>query len=235
LIDGWELKKYAKWRNKDTRFLKLILKMMEELDTKIWYLHGNHDDFIDAFIPLKIGNLSIQTDYIYESFGKKYYIVHGDIFDSVNQKIRWLAKMGSMAYNFSMFLNKGLNSLLKIVKIKPVFISKFLKSKVKSMVSSKNSYQKKLINLAKQKSCQAIICGHTHKPCIRDLEDITYMNSGDWVESLSALVEDIEGSWQLVHYKDFVLKNPLKDIELTNKYLDNFTEFYLTTLLKINK
>ena len=73
IIDAWELKKYGSWKVKHTRFFKAVLKMMEENNTKVIYLHGNHDDFLDTIIPLTIGNLSIQMDYIYESNGKKYF------------------------------------------------------------------------------------------------------------------------------------------------------------------
>lgn len=203
VIDAWELKKYGKWKVKHTRFFKVILKMMEENDTKVIYLHGNHDDFIDTIIPLQIGNLSLQMDYILQSAnGKNYYVVHGDIFDKVTTHFKWLAQAGSLAYTFSLWLNKGFNALIGLAGLKPVAISKFLKGKVKSIVSPKKSYENKLTQLAKEKKCEGIICGHTHKPAFRDLGEVFYMNSGDWVESMTALTEDFEGNWELVYYKE---------------------------------
>ncbi|TAE73947.1 MAG: UDP-2,3-diacylglucosamine diphosphatase [Bacteroidetes bacterium] len=229
IIDGWELKKYGKWKPKHTRFFKFVMKIMEENQTKVWYLHGNHDDFLDNILPLQIGNFSLQMDYIYESFGKKYFIVHGDIFDSITSNVKWLAKIGSLAYIFSLWLNKGLNFLLKKIKIKPVFISQYLKTKVKSIFSPKNSYQKKLVQMAKSKNCEAIVCGHIHKPSIQNFDGILYMNSGDWVESMSALVENLDGTWELLHYKDIFsdLKQRDNEIFANNEKIDKTVDFYV--------
>jgi UDP-2,3-diacylglucosamine pyrophosphatase LpxH len=221
VIDAWELKKYGKWKVKHTRFFKVVLKMMEENDTKVIYLHGNHDDFIDTFIPLQIGNLSMQMDYHLQSAnGKNYHIVHGDIFDNVTTNFRWLAQIGSLAYTFSLWLNKCFNFLVSWFGIKPLSISKYLKGKVKSFFSPNKSYENKLVKLAKEKNCEGIICGHTHKPAFRMLEDnIFYMNSGDWVESLTALTEDFEGNWELIYYNEQFGKFPDNNEQMV--HLDN--------------
>ncbi len=221
VIDAWELKKYGKWKVKHTRFFKAMLKMMEEDDTKVIYLHGNHDDFIDTFIPLQIGNLSLQMDYtLYSANGKQYYVVHGDIFDNITTHYRWLAQAGSLAYTFSLWLNKGFDYLTGIFGVKPFSFSKYLKGKVKSVFSPKKSYESKLINLAKEKNCDGIICGHTHKPAFRDLGGIFYMNSGDWVESMTALTEDFDGNWELVHYQEHFGKAPQIHDELKQEEED---------------
>ncbi len=232
IVDGWELKKYGSWKQKHTRFFKFVMKIMEENQTKVWYLHGNHDDFLDTILPLQIGNFSLQMDYIYESFGKKYFVVHGDIFDSITSNAKWLAKMGSLAYIFSLWLNKGLNFLLKKIKIKPIFVSQYLKTKVKSIFSPKNSYHKKLIQMAKSKKCEGIICGHIHKPTMEKLEGILYMNSGDWVESMSALIENLDGSWELIHYKDMFsdIEQRNNEIFMNNEKIDKMADFYVEWL-----
>lgn len=231
IIDGWELKKYSTWKPKHSLFFQFIVKIMEENKTKVWYLHGNHDDFLDAIIPLKMGNFSLQMDYIYESYGKKYFIVHGDIFDSITSNVKWLAKMGSLAYVFSLWLNRGLNFLLKKINLKPVFISQYLKTKVKSIFSPKNSYHKKLIEAAQAKDCQYIVCGHIHKPSIEDLGEIMYMNSGDWVESMSALVENLDGNWELIHYKDIIADLENIEQEFNPETADN----HIYEILNIQK
>jgi UDP-2,3-diacylglucosamine pyrophosphatase LpxH len=202
IIDAWELKKYGTWKVKHTRFFKVVLKMMEEFNTKVIYLHGNHDDFLDNILPLTINNLSIQMDYIHESFNKRYYIVHGDIFDSVTTHFKWIAKLGSIGYTFLLWLNKCFNYLRRLFGKKPYSFSQYIKTRVKSAVSPTSTYERQLTQLAKFKECQAIVCGHTHKAAIKNLGDILYMNSGDWVESMTALTEDFEGNWQLVSYND---------------------------------
>lgn len=204
IIDGWELRKYGSWKVKHTRFFKVILKMIEEYNTKVIYLHGNHDDFLDNILPFTVGNLSIQMDYVYESFGKRYYVVHGDIFDSVTTNLRWIAKLGSIGYTFLLWLNKLYNAYRHQLGKPPYSFSQYIKSKVKSAVSPTSTYEKQLSELARIKGCEGIICGHTHKPAIKKLDDILYLNAGDWVESLTALTENFDGEWNLVCYKDIV-------------------------------
>lgn len=235
IIDAWELKKYGHWKVKHTRFFKVVMKMIEDCNTKVIYLHGNHDDFLDAFIPMTIGNFSLQMDYILESGDKRFYVVHGDIFDSVTTNLKWMAKMGSLGYNFLLWLNKFYNSYRRYRGKAPYSFSQYIKTKVKTAVSPTANYEKQLTELAKLKNCQGIICGHTHKPAKKMIYDICYMNSGDWIESMTALTEDFDGNWNLVYYKD------LKDLEqdLNPKLesaeeleIDKIEGFYLMNLLK---
>lgn len=226
IIDGWELKKYGRWKIKHTRFFKIVLKMMEVHNTKVIYLHGNHDDFLDSILPLTIGNLSLQMDYIHQGIDKTYYVVHGDIFDTVTTRLKWIAKLGSIGYNFLLWLNKFYNVYRKRMGKPPYSFSKYIKSKVKSAVSPASNYEKQLTELAKLKRCQGIICGHTHKPAIKALGDIEYMNSGDWVESMTALTEDFEGNWELVHYQDAPIEENSETAQ-EDAEIDQMEEFQL--------
>ena len=234
IIDAWELKKYGKWKVKHTRFFKVILKMMEDHGTELVYLHGNHDDFLDTILPLKIGKFSLLMDYILESGEKRYYIVHGDIFDSVTSNLKWIAKLGSLGYNLLLWLNKGFNFWRKKMGKAPYSFSQKIKSKVKSAVSPTSSYEKQLTSLAKMKKCQGIICGHTHKPAMKKLGEIEYMNSGDWVESLTALTEDFEGNWKLFEYYKHPEYEQMQDEKIVLKEeeeIDKMEEFDLKDVL----
>jgi UDP-2,3-diacylglucosamine pyrophosphatase LpxH len=235
IIDAWELKNYGKWKVAHTRFFKVVIKMMEEFNTKVIYLHGNHDDFLDNILPIQIGNLSIQMDYIHESFGKRYYIVHGDIFDSVTSHMKWVAKLGSIGYTFLLWLNKGFNAIRRLFGKPPYSFSQYIKSKVKSAVSPVAVYERQLTELAGIKNCTAILCGHTHKPAIKQIDEILYMNSGDWVESMTALTEDFNGNWQLIHYKD--LPEATRNLSLTMEQaldeeaeIDKMEAFYFANI-----
>ncbi len=219
IIDGWRLRKSGKWKKKHTRFFKVLIKMMGEFNTEVIYLRGNHDDFLDNIMPFTIGNLSIRKDYIHKSFGKNYYVVHGDIFDNITTNLRWLAKLGDVGYTFLLWVNKIYNSR-RLKKGLPYYsLAQEIKQRVKTAVSYISSYEQELVNLAKQKNCQGVICGHIHHPDIRQYGNITYYNSGDWVESLSALVEHYNGSWEILYYNNLVLEeikilsNNLKNIE----------------------
>ncbi|MDN4164815.1 UDP-2,3-diacylglucosamine diphosphatase [Cytophagales bacterium LB-30] len=200
IIDAWQLKRSGIWKKKHTRFFKRIVKMMEEDGTQVTYLRGNHDDFLDNVLPLQIGNLSIQRDMVYESAGKRYYIVHGDIFDSITTNLRWIAKLGDIGYTFLLWLNRQYNAY-RLKKGLPYYsLSQVVKAKVKSAVSYIDDFETQLAEIAINKECDGIICGHIHQPALKEIHGILYLNSGDWVESMSALAESHAGEWSLVYF-----------------------------------
>lgn len=201
IIDGWQLKKGGSWKKKHTTFFRTILKMVENEHTKVVYLRGNHDDFLDQIIPFAFGkSFSIQRDCIIASGKKHFFVTHGDIFDSVTSHFKWLAYLGDIGYTFLLAINKLYNQYRAWRGFPYYSFSQMIKQKVKGAVNYVSDFEEKLVALAKANNCQGIICGHIHKPDIRQIDDITYMNSGDWVESKTALVEDYEGHWELFHY-----------------------------------
>lgn len=210
IVDGWQLRKSGKWKKKHTRFFRRILTMMEEDGTSVHYLRGNHDDFLDQILPFQVGNLSIQQDLIYESFGKKYLITHGDIFDTITSKFGWLAKLGDVGYTFLLWCNARYNLYRRRKGLPYYSLSQVVKSRVKSAVSFVDDFEQTLSKIATEKGCDGVICGHIHTPAMKTINGIAYYNSGDWVETLSALVEDEEGNWSLVYYNESdILRMPL--------------------------
>lgn len=202
IIDGWQLKKYGIWKRKHTRFFNRILKMIEQNNTEVIYVRGNHDDFLDQVLPFKVGSLSIVRDYTFKSNGKKFYVVHGDIFDSITTKLKWIAKLGDVGYTFLLWVNSRYNYYRRRKGLPYYSLSQVIKSKVKSAVSYIDDFEKQLAEIAKTKGCDGIICGHIHQPALKEIDGIQYMNSGDWVESMSALGEDEDGEWNLVYFSD---------------------------------
>jgi UDP-2,3-diacylglucosamine pyrophosphatase LpxH len=203
IIDGWQLKKSGEWKRKHTRFIQRILKVMSEFNTKVIYTRGNHDDFLEQFIPLRVGNLSLVRDLVYEGAnGKKYLITHGDIFDSITTKFTWLSKLGDVGYTLLLWINRIYNEYRNRKGLPYYSISQVIKSKVKSAVNFISDFEGKLVELAKSKGCQGIICGHIHQAAIKNYGEIEYLNSGDWVESLTALVEDYQGEWSLIYFTE---------------------------------
>jgi UDP-2,3-diacylglucosamine pyrophosphatase LpxH len=232
IIDGWQLQRSGKWKRKHTRFFKLILKMVDKYKTKVIYLRGNHDDFLDQILPLRIGKISIMRDYIYESAGKRFYITHGDIFDSITTKLKFIAKLGDMGYTFLLWLNKCYNQYRAKRGLPYYSLSQKIKAKVKSAVSYIDDFEKELANFARIKECDGIICGHIHQPALKEIEGIIYMNSGDWVESLTALTEDFKGNWELVHYiKDMDIHAEYAKEEDKDDELDELTDFDIQDLI----
>ena len=203
IIDGWRLQKSGKWDNNHTSILKFLIKIVNNQKTKIIYLRGNHDDFLEKILPFNFDRLSIVREYYHLSNNKKYLVIHGDIFDHITSNIRWLAKLGDLGYTILLWINKIYNNR-RLRQGKSYYsISKVIKHKVKQAVSYISGFEEKLTKLAASRGCDGVICGHIHHPAIIKYDNILYMNSGDWVESLSALVEKTDGKWEIQYYNDF--------------------------------
>jgi UDP-2,3-diacylglucosamine pyrophosphatase LpxH len=213
IIDGWQLSKSGKWKKRHTTFFKLIMKWLSTTDTEVVYIRGNHDDFLDEVLPLRLGNFSILRHYVHVSDGKRYFVVHGDIFDSVTTRLRWVAKLGDLGYTFLLWLNRHYNNYRKSRSLPYYSLSQVVKQKVKQAVSFISDYEKELCEVARNEKCDGVICGHIHHPDNKMINDIHYLNSGDWVETLSALVETTEGEWQIIYFKDWLASRPV-EIEL---------------------
>ncbi|SOD96069.1 UDP-2,3-diacylglucosamine diphosphatase [Spirosoma fluviale] len=217
IIDGWQLKQYGTWKKKHTAFFKTVLKQIVHYDTKVIYLRGNHDDFLDQVMPLKVGrNFSIRKDYTLTSGTKKFYVTHGDVFDSITSQMKWLAYLGDIGYTFLLWVNKFYNHYRTRRGLPYYSLSQQIKSRIKKAVSYISDYEQKLTELARARHCNGVICGHIHQPAIHEFDGIIYMNSGDWVESLSALVEDHAGNWSLLYYT-CDLSNDDSDTSPTNR------------------
>lgn len=224
IIDGWRLSKNGKWKRKHTRFLKVVMKMTEKIKTEVIYVRGNHDDFLDQILPLQFGKFIICRDFELESKGKKFYVTHGDIFDSITTNLRWLAKLGDMGYTFLLWLNKTYNNR-RIRKGLPYYsLSGIIKQKVKSAISYISDFQEELTIYAKKKNYDGVICGHIHHPAILQYEETIYMNSGDWIESLSALTEDHQGNWKIVYYHELLKEEKEHAEELLNQHMEHVKE-----------
>jgi len=207
IIDGWQLKRSGKrWKQQYSDFFKVLMKMMENRGTEITYIRGNHDDFLDSLIPLHFYNISVVKDYILESHGRHYLVTHGDIFDSVTSNMRWVAMLGDIGYNFLLWLNKFYNRRRKKQGKAYFSLAQHVKHKVKGAVSYISSFEKELVKLARSRKLNGIICGHIHQAANIWYDDIHYLNSGDWVESMTALIEDEEGQWDVIHYNNLVSK-----------------------------
>ena len=204
IIDGWQLRKNGKWTKQHSNFFKYIISLSSKKKSKIVYIRGNHDDFLEEIMPLKIGNFSIHKSYIHFGVNKKYFVTHGDLFDSITSKLKWIAKLGDIGYTFLLWINRHFNAYREKKGLPYYSISKVIKAKVKSAVSFVSDYENELVKVAKYRKCDGIICGHIHQAAIKNIEGIEYLNSGDWVESLTALVEDKEGNWKIIKYQEWL-------------------------------
>jgi len=206
IIDGWQLRKSGQWKKRHTAFFKHIMKRVSSTETEVVYLRGNHDDFLDEVLPLEIGNFSIVRTHIHHSAGRRYFVVHGDIFDTVTTKLKWIAKLGDTGYTFLLWLNRHYNAYRTRRGMPYYSLSQRVKNGVKRVVSFITDFESELCEVARAERCHGVICGHIHHPANKQVNGIHYLNSGDWVETLSALVETVDGEWKVVYYHDWRLE-----------------------------
>jgi len=203
IIDGWNIMrgKKVKWKKSHTTFMKLLLDIQHT--THIIYIRGNHDDFLDRVVPIHFQNIDVVKDYTYISNGKSYYVTHGDIFATITSRFSWLAHIGDIGYTALLWINKLYNNYRIKKGLSYYSLSKEIKNKVKVSVSYISDFERHLTEIARKKKCDGIICGHIHHAEINYYDEILYLNSGDWIESLTALTEDYEGNWQIITYEQF--------------------------------
>jgi len=210
IIDGWQLRRSGHWTKAHTRFVRIVLKKLEKRDTEVVYLRGNHDDILATFLPLDFENLRIVEDYFHEGPRGRYLVLHGDVFDTVTKNFVWLAHLGDWGYTLLLRLNRAYNAYRAWRGLEYWSLSKAIKARVKEAVNHVSNFEEHIAQLARERGCTGVMCGHIHTAANKMVGDIHYLNSGDWVESLTAIVEHLDGSYQLVHFTDFAREFPLE-------------------------
>jgi UDP-2,3-diacylglucosamine pyrophosphatase LpxH len=192
-IDGWLLKKRHYWPQEHTNLVRKILSYTKR-GARVYYITGNHDDFLRAYGELDFGNIKIVEEMIVD----RTWIVHGDKYDGIVMYNKWVAVLGSIGYEFVIFVSEVIKKLRKKLGLRPRSLSKWIKSKVKGAASFLDSFEKTLIEQAKVRHCDTVICGHIHTPCDRRINGVRYINTGDWIESCSYLTQE-KGKLTLHH------------------------------------
>jgi UDP-2,3-diacylglucosamine pyrophosphatase LpxH len=203
IIDAWHLRRSGGWNKGHTHFVRTVLRKMEKEGTQVLYLRGNHDDILDRFLPLKLENFHLTDEYIHQGRGGDYLVVHGDGFDAVTTRHPWMAKAGAIGYNLLLKVNRLYNGWRHWRGKENFSLSRWVKLKVKSAVSFVGRYEEQLQQLAEWKKCRGIICGHIHQPANKMIGSVHYLNSGDWVESMTAILEHHDGQFEVITYDDF--------------------------------
>jgi UDP-2,3-diacylglucosamine pyrophosphatase LpxH len=189
--------------------VRIVLKKLEKRDTEIVYLRGNHDDVLATFMPLEFENLAVVEDYVHEGVERRYLVLHGDVFDTVTKNFVFLAHLGDWGYRFLLKLNRIYNHWRAWRGKEYWSLSKAIKARVKEAVNHVSNFEDHIAQLAQERGCRGVMCGHIHTPADKMLGDVHYLNSGDWVESLTAIVEHYDGRFELVEFAEFVKEFPL--------------------------
>lgn len=203
IIDGWRLKRDGRWTKAHTRFVRRVLTMIQKRDTEVVYLRGNHDDFIGRLLPMQFEHLRLVEDHILETARGRYLVLHGDVFDGVVKNMVFLAHLGDLGYAFLLRLNRAYNWFRRLRGKEYFSLSQAIKARVKQAVSFIGNFEAQVAALTRERGCTGVICGHIHTPADKMLGGIHYLNSGDWVESLTAIVEHHDGRFELITYKEF--------------------------------
>jgi UDP-2,3-diacylglucosamine pyrophosphatase LpxH len=202
IVDGWALKSNWHWPQSHNDFVQKMLRKARK-GAKVIYVPGNHDEFLRNYYGTHFGGIDVVENTIHTGVdGRRYLVIHGDIFDLVVQNARWLAHLGDKAYDFAIQMNRLVNFFRRVFGVPYWSLSQWAKQKVKNAVNYIGAFEKTLAAEARRHGADGVICGHIHYAVIRDDEGIRYMNCGDWVESCTALVEHEDGRFEIITWTD---------------------------------
>ena len=203
IIDIWQFKKHY-WPKPHMKVIKHLTGLISK-GVEVTYITGNHDEMLRKFNGFEMGSFSIVNKTSIQLDDGKAWIFHGDVFDVTMQHSKWLAKLGGVGYDVLILLNRFVNNVLVRLGRNKISISKRIKNSVKGAVAFINNFENLVIDLAAENGYKYVICGHIHQPIIKDAmgpnRNVTYLNSGDWVENLTAL-EYHEGQWAMYKHED---------------------------------
>jgi UDP-2,3-diacylglucosamine pyrophosphatase LpxH len=202
IIDGWRLKRSWYWPQLHNDVVQKLLRKGRK-GARIVYIPGNHDEFLRDFFGIHFGGVEVVDQFIHEGAnGKKYLVIHGDQFDVVVRHAKWLAFFGDWAYVSALNLNTVLNYCRRKLGLTYWSLSAWAKLKVKNAVNFIGKFEETLVSEAQRQKVDGVICGHIHHAADHETNGIHYINTGDWVESCTAVAENFDGTFELIQWGD---------------------------------
>ncbi len=200
IVDGWQLRRRWFWPQAHNDVVQKVLRAARK-GTRVIFIPGNHDEFARRYEGHEFGGIAVMNECIHTTAdGRKLWVTHGDLFDGVIQCAKWLAYLGDQAYEFTLKLNRTFNILRARIGLPYWSLSQYLKHKVKRAVSYVSDFETAVAHEAKRRGLDGVVCGHIHRAEMREIEGVLYCNDGDWVESLTALVEHADGRLELIDW-----------------------------------
>ncbi len=200
IVDGWRLRQAWHWPQTHNDVVQKFLRKVRK-GTRVVYIPGNHDEFLRDYAGSTFGGVEIQKEAIHIcADGRKMLLLHGDKFDTVVRNVRWLALLGDHAYDFAIWLNGHIARFRRVMGLPYWSFSQWSKDKVKSAVSFVTAFEEAVVHDARKQGADIVVCGHIHKAVIRQFDDITYINTGDWVESCTAVLEHFDGRLEICRW-----------------------------------
>ena len=202
MVDLWQLKRRWYWPAEVNGLIRRVLKMVKK-GTRVYYLPGNHDEALRPYCGLQIGGVEIRDRMVHATAdGRRLLVLHGDVFDTVVQCRKWLAILGSVAYDYLVMINRVVNMVRRWFGRPYWSMAGAIKRKVKQAVSYTEGFQDALLQAARREQVDGVVCGHIHNPAIKSMGPVGYYNCGDWIENCSALVEHADGRMEIVYCAD---------------------------------
>jgi UDP-2,3-diacylglucosamine pyrophosphatase LpxH len=200
IVDGWQLKSAWYWPQLHNDVVQKLLRQARK-GVRLLYIPGNHDEFLRDYYGTHFGGIEVIEDAIHVAAGgKRYLIIHGDLFDVIIRHARWLALLGNNAYDLAIWVNTYFNAIRRMFGLTYWSLSKWAKLKVKNAVKFIGEYENTLAAEARRRGVDGVICGHIHHAVIRNDFGLSYINCGDWVESCTAVVEHFDGQFEIVRW-----------------------------------
>ena len=197
IVDGWQLRRRWFWPQAHNDVVQKLLRRARK-GCRVVFVPGNHDEFARAFVGHSFGGIEVRQDAVHTTAdGRKLWVTHGDHFDGVIQCAKWLAYLGDNLYEFTLKINRHLNTFRARMGLPYWSLSAYLKGKVKTALNYVTDFEVAVAAEARRRGHDGVVCGHIHHAEIRPVGGVEYMNCGDWVESCSALIEHLDGSIQL--------------------------------------
>ncbi len=201
IIDFWAMSRGVYWSPAQNTVVQKILKRARH-GVNVIFVPGNHDEVVREHVGVSFGDLGVARDYVHTAAdGKRYLLLHGDEFDQVTRYHRWLAVLGDRVYAFLVRLNMLLSRLRRTLGIPGYWsLAGYAKRKVKTALDFISDFEHSVTRHARERRVDGVICGHIHAAAIREINGLTYINCGDWVDSCTAIVEHLDGTMELVHW-----------------------------------
>ena len=200
IVDGWRLRRSWHWPQTHNDVVQKLLRQARK-GASITYIAGNHDEFLRMFQGVHFGGIVVADRAVHVTAdGKRFLIIHGDQFDTVVMNVRWLAYLGDRAYELAMLANRLIARVRRLFGLPYWSCSSGAKLTVKQAVNFIGAFQDVLTEEARRAEVDGVICGHIHHAAIETFGDISYINTGDWVESCTAVVEHFDGRMEIVHW-----------------------------------
>lgn len=203
IVDFWRIKRGAHWPQHHNDVMQKLLRKVRK-GARLVYIPGNHDEALRAYCGAQFGGIEIVQSAVHEAAdGRRYLIIHGDEFDVVVRYAKWLAFLGDSAYVFALWVNTQLNWARRHFGLPYWSLSAYLKHKVKRAVNYIGEFEQALAQEARRHGAHGVVCGHIHHAAIRDMGGIQYLNTGDWVESCTAIGETPDGRFEIIRWQTF--------------------------------